>query len=278
MQIEEHVVGSRSGNMLRPRVRPRPWGAPSAILRLPASRPGLGSHGHDHGRSHALRHLATAAAAPEQLKANVRERAEDAARTRRQARGFVPGTVELPPAPPLYQMTTRLATILTELGWMRLRLARGVAVDIRATKMRETFIRLGPAFVKAGQALATRPDVFPPEVCVELAKLQHQMPPFDSTAARAMIEAELGAPVDELFSEFSSDPIAAASLGQVYRARVAATGQEVAVKVQRPGLEPRIILDAHVLVSVPLPYLCSPYGTHLISCEPNPPPYPKPKT
>ena len=56
--------------------------------------------------------------------------------------------------------------------------------------MRETFIRLGPAFVKAGQALATRPDVFPPEACVELAKLQHQMPPFDTDAARAMVEAE----------------------------------------------------------------------------------------
>ena len=103
-------------------------------------------------------------------------------------------------------MGLRLTTILKELGAMRWRLFRGVPIGERAIKMRETFIRLGPAFVKAGQALATRPDAgFPPEVCVELAKLQDKMPPFPSDEAYRLIEAELGAPVDKLFSELSPE-------------------------------------------------------------------------
>jgi predicted unusual protein kinase regulating ubiquinone biosynthesis (AarF/ABC1/UbiB family) len=76
-----------------------------------------------------------------------------------------PGSVKLPPPPPTWRMALRLSTIAVELAAMKLRHIRNVPINIRARKMRETFIRLGPAFVKAGQALATRPDAgIPAEV------------------------------------------------------------------------------------------------------------------
>ena len=81
------------------------------------------------------------------------------------ARERTPGSVRLPPAPPAWRMALRLSTIAVELAIVKLRHVRGVPIEIRARKMRECFIRLGPAFVKAGQALATRPDAgIPPEV------------------------------------------------------------------------------------------------------------------
>lgn len=80
-----------------------------------------------------------------------------------------------------------------------------------------------------------RPDVLPPSVMHELSKLQDNMPTFPTTDARRMIEKELGQNIEAVFSEFSARPVAAASLAQVYRARLHSTGQEVAVKVQRPG-------------------------------------------
>ena len=95
---------------------------------------------------------------------------------------------------------------------------------------------LGPAYIKFGQVLSTRPDVVGGELATQLRVLQDELPPFSMEAARASIEAELGLPADTIFSELSP-PVAAASIAQVHRARIAATGEEVAVKILRPGVE-----------------------------------------
>jgi predicted unusual protein kinase regulating ubiquinone biosynthesis (AarF/ABC1/UbiB family) len=116
----------------------------------------------------------------------------------------------------------------------------------RATQLRQLLTRLGPTFIKVGQALSTRPDLIRKDYLDELVKLQDQLPPFDSGLAYKIIEAELERPIDEIFSELSPTPIAAASLGQVYRGRLY-SGEEVAVKVQRPNLRPVLTLDLYLM-------------------------------
>ncbi|KAH1067239.1 hypothetical protein J1N35_032226 [Gossypium stocksii] len=106
---------------------------------------------------------------------------------------------------------------------------------------RETLIHLGPFYL--GQALSTRPDILPPVYCQELAKLQDQIPPFPTHVAIKSIENELGIPVSEIFADISPEPIAAASIGQVYKAHLH-SGELVAVKVQRPGISLLLTLDA----------------------------------
>lgn len=87
----------------------------------------------------------------------------------------------------------------------------------RSIKFRETLINLGPFYIKLGQALSTRPDIVPPVYCQELAKLQDQIPPFPNHVAIQSIESQLGVPVSRIFADISPEPIAAASLGQVYK-------------------------------------------------------------
>ncbi|XP_059636489.1 protein ACTIVITY OF BC1 COMPLEX KINASE 3, chloroplastic [Cornus florida] len=114
---------------------------------------------------------------------------------------------------------------------------------VRAIELRKIFTRLGPTFVKIGQGLSTRPDLCPPEYLEELAELQDALPTFPDAEAFSCIERELGIPLDSIYSSISPSPIAAASLGQVYKARLKLSGQIVAVKVQRPGIEEAIGLD-----------------------------------
>ena len=144
------------------------------------------------------------------------------------------------------RVAARVARIAGELGLLQLRKARGVDVAIRSVKFRRAFVRLGPAFVKIGQALATRRDVLPPELCDELSRLQDDIDPSLSGAeAVRVIEHDLEKPIGELFEglDASSVPVASASLGQVYRARLL-TGEEVAVKVQRDDVLETLAIDA----------------------------------
>jgi len=116
----------------------------------------------------------------------------------------------------------------------------------RAVELRKLLTNLGPTFIKVGQALSTRPDLIRKDFLEELVKLQDQLPPFDNAIAYQIIETELDRPIHESFSELSATPVAAASLGQVYRGRLI-TGEEVAVKVQRPNLRPVLTRDLYLM-------------------------------
>lgn len=116
----------------------------------------------------------------------------------------------------------------------------------RAEQLRKILTKLGPTFIKVGQALSTRPDLIRKDFLEELIKLQDQLPPFDSKIAFEIIERELDLNIAQAYKEISPQPIAAASLGQVYKA-VLHTGEEVAVKVQRPNLLPVIRLDLYLM-------------------------------
>ena len=116
----------------------------------------------------------------------------------------------------------------------------------RATQLRTLLTDLGPTFIKVGQALSTRPDLIRKDFLAELIKLQDQLPPFDNDLAYQIIETELDRSIGEIFRELSSQPVAAASLGQVYRGRLL-SGEEVAVKVQRPNLRPLLTRDLYLM-------------------------------
>ena len=116
----------------------------------------------------------------------------------------------------------------------------------RARQLIRILTKLGPAYIKIGQALSTRPDVVPPTYLEELTTLQDKIPSFPNEVAFRFIEEELGQPPEAIYAELSPQPIAAASLGQVYKGRLK-TGEEVAVKVQRPGLNRRISLDIYIM-------------------------------
>ncbi|MFL0658484.1 ABC1 kinase family protein [Cylindrospermopsis raciborskii UAM/DH-MRr] len=116
----------------------------------------------------------------------------------------------------------------------------------RATQLRKLLTNLGPTFIKVGQALSTRPDLIRKDFLEELVKLQDQLPPFDHDIALSIIETELNRSIDEIFTKLSPQPVAAASLGQVYRGTLV-TGEEIAVKVQRPNLRPIITKDLYLM-------------------------------
>lgn len=119
----------------------------------------------------------------------------------------------------------------------------------QAAWLREKLIELGPTFIKIGQSMGTRADLLPLPFVVELGTLVDQVPQFPNDVAFTIIERELGKKINEVYAEFDLEPVAAASLGQVYRARLY-TGEEVAVKVQRPNLEATIKGDLVILKKV----------------------------
>ncbi|GER39630.1 protein kinase superfamily protein [Striga asiatica] len=116
-------------------------------------------------------------------------------------------------------------------------------VPFRARQLRNLLCDLGPSFIKAGQVLANRPDIIREDYMNELCILQDDVPPFPNQVAFDIIEEELGQPLEAVFSKISSETIAAASLGQVYRATLRSSGEDVAIKVQRPEIEPIIYRD-----------------------------------
>jgi predicted unusual protein kinase regulating ubiquinone biosynthesis (AarF/ABC1/UbiB family) len=119
----------------------------------------------------------------------------------------------------------------------------------QAQKLVNTAIGLGPTFIKIGQSLSTRVDFFSPIYTEALSQLQDRVPAFSVDEAIEIIESELGAKIDTLFAEFDTIPIAAASLGQVHRARLR-TGTDVVIKVQRPGLQRLFELDFQVIAKL----------------------------
>ncbi|MBF2025675.1 MAG: AarF/ABC1/UbiB kinase family protein [Oscillatoriales cyanobacterium C42_A2020_001] len=119
----------------------------------------------------------------------------------------------------------------------------------QAIWIRDTLLDLGPTFIKVGQLFSTRSDLFPIEYVEELSKLQDKVPAFSYEQAKAIIEQDLGKPLQELYRNFDPIPIAAASLGQVHRAQLH-SGEEVVVKVQRPGLVKLFKIDLSILKGI----------------------------
>lgn len=151
-------------------------------------------------------------------------------------------------------VATRIAQLLSVAGGFLSRLAWDVINKkvkenevSRAIELREIVTSLGPAYIKLGQALSIRPDILSPAAMSELQKLCDKVPSFPDDVAMALIEEELGQPWQNIYSELSSSPIAAASLGQVYKGRLKENGDLVAVKVQRPFVLETVTVDLYVI-------------------------------
>ncbi|KAL3506345.1 hypothetical protein ACH5RR_031727 [Cinchona calisaya] len=151
-------------------------------------------------------------------------------------------------------VATRIVQLLSVAGGFLSRIAMDIINKkvkenevARAIELREIVTSLGPAYIKLGQALSIRPDVLSPAAMIELQKLCDKVPSFPDDVAMALIEEELGQPWHNIYSELSSSPIAAASLGQVYKGRIKETGDLVAVKVQRPFVLETVTVDLYVI-------------------------------
>jgi len=151
----------------------------------------------------------------------------------------------------LWQTLLPIGLFLIGVGWEKLigSLEKIERKTHRAKEFTQLLVDLGPAFIKAGQALSTRPDIVPQVVLEELAQLQDQLPGFESKLAMACIEEDLRDKVSNIFIKIDKEPISAASLGQVHRA-ILKSGEKVAVKIQRPGLREQITLDLYIVRNI----------------------------
>ena len=138
----------------------------------------------------------------------------------------------------------RLVSQARRLSWQRA--DRQVFETTRWERVRLIIEELGPTFIKLAQALSNRADLLPEALIDEFEKLQSNVPPFDVAVARQIIEEELGRPIAEVFTEFDDVPLGSASIGQVHRARLL-SGEEVVVKVQRPGVREKVRSDLALL-------------------------------
>ena len=138
----------------------------------------------------------------------------------------------------------RLVSQARRLNWQRA--DRQVFETTRWERVRLIIEELGPTFIKLAQAMSNRADLLPQALIDEFEKLQSNVPPFDVVVARQIIEEELGRPISEVFSEFDDVTLGSASIGQVHRARLL-TGEEVVIKVQRPGVRDKVRSDLALL-------------------------------
>ena len=153
----------------------------------------------------------------------------------------------------LWQTLIPIFSYIISVGWDKITGALNTKEQarFRAKQLTNLLVELGPAFVKAGQALSTRPDIIPVVLLEELSQLQDQLPGFDGDEAMELIEKDLNREIGELFLEIDKNPISAASLGQVHKA-ILKEGDAVAVKVQRPGLREQITLDLYIVRNIAL--------------------------
>jgi len=143
----------------------------------------------------------------------------------------------------------QISTILFRYVYSNITVKSESKQRVRARNLRVALEKLGPTFIKLGQAMSGRPDLFPPSYIDELEKLQDRVPPMDTEIAVAVLEKDLKRPLDKIFEYFSPRPTASASLAQVHSAYLF-SGQEVAVKIQRPGVKELIEEDVAVLYQI----------------------------
>jgi len=151
----------------------------------------------------------------------------------------------------LWQTLIPIFGYIISVGWDKItgRLKDENQARFRASQLTNLLVELGPAFVKAGQALSTRPDIIPVVLLEELSQLQDQLPGFSGDKAMELIEEDLKKKINEVFLSIDKEPISAASLGQVHKA-ILKNGDYVAVKVQRPGLREQITLDLYIVRNI----------------------------
>ncbi len=151
----------------------------------------------------------------------------------------------------LWQTLIPIFTYIVSVGFDKItgKLKNESQARYRAKQLTALLVELGPAFVKAGQALSTRPDIIPVVLLEELSQLQDQLPGFSGDKAMELIEKDLEKNINDIFLKIDKDPISAASLGQVHKA-ILKDGEVVAVKVQRPGLREQITLDLYIVRNI----------------------------